>query len=97
MDRISQRSDPGDFRDAFPGFPTFIHHIMAYIDNGDTAEQAAEKVQGMMNAGLLKTTIEEIEATRLVLEQTKIDDEVTVVIDEGRSQNTDTNMLAIDE
>ncbi len=70
---------------------------MAYIDNGDTAEQAAEKVQGMMNAGLLKTTIEEIEATRLVLEQTKIDDEVTVVIDEGRSQNTDTNMLAIDE
>ena len=35
---------------------------MAYIDNGDTAEQAAEKVQGMMNAGLLKTTIEEIEA-----------------------------------
>jgi methionyl-tRNA formyltransferase len=85
MDSISNFSTPNDFRDRYPGFPTFIHHIMSYIDNGDTAEQAAEKVQNMMNAGILKTTIEEIEATRLTLEQTRIDDEVIVEIDESGS------------
>lgn len=52
-----------DIAEQYPGFPDFVHDIMAHIANGRTAEEAAE----LVNAPSIMQSIEE----RIKLEQTR--------------------------
>lgn len=56
-------TDPKHYAEAFPGFPPFIHHIMAHIAAGKTPEEAAELVDAEVMRGNIDTCIEEIEHT----------------------------------
>lgn len=58
-----QRATPEAYAEMFPGFPSFVHHIMAHVANGKTPEEAAELVGDACNAGLVEATIEQIERT----------------------------------
>lgn len=82
MDYIGKSVSPQDMQEAYPGFPRFVHHIMASIANGDTPEEAAQEAAKLIDKGAITTTIEEIERTRLAFGDTHGEEKVVVEIDE---------------
>lgn len=83
MDYIGKKISPEEMRDAYPGFPAFVHHIMAGVANGQSPEEAAASVGDMINVGAISATIEEIESARLTFDETAGEQSTTVDIDES--------------
>lgn len=83
--------DVQTYKRMYPGFPEFVHEIMVCIAKGFTPEEAASQVSNKVNAGVIKTTINEIEATHATFSE----DKRVLIPDFYTKKQTDVNEIEL--